>query len=193
MTIRAAVPTDLDRIAQLHAEQIDEGFLTSLGLPFLRRLYGRVLRSEDCFIVVDVDGAEVTGFVAGVSDLGSLYRRFVIRDGLFAAFRSAPRLLRSLPRVVETLRYPQAVAALPSAEILAVAVAARHCGAGIGRSLVRSAVAEFQSRSISTAKVVTTTDNDRALAVYRGAGFVSTACVEMHAGRSSEVLVWTQS
>lgn len=193
MTLRTAVLTDVDQLAQLHAQQIDEGFLTSLGLPFLRRLYGRVLRSDDCFVIVDVREDQVSGFVAGVADLGSLYRRFVIRDGVAAAIGSAPRLVRSLPRVIETMRYPQAVADLPSAEILAVAVASRHWGAGIGRSLVRAAVAEFQSRSIATAKVVTTTDNDRALAMYRAAGFVSTACVEMHAGRSSEVLVWTQS
>lgn len=193
MTIRAALPSDVDKIARLHAGQIDEGFLTSLGLPFLRRLYRRVLESEDCFIVVDVDGGEVTGFAAGVADLGSLYRRFVIRDGLAAGLRSAPRLIRSLPRVVETLRYPQAVATLPNAEILAVAVAGSSWGAGIGRTLVRAAVAEFASRSIVTAKVITTTDNDRALAMYRGAGFVTVAHVEMHAGRVSEALVWTQS
>ena len=192
MTLRAAVAADVDQIARLHAEQIDEGFLTSLGLPFLRRLYARILQSDDCFVVVALDDDAVTGFVAGVADLRALYRRFVLRDGLGAAVRCAPRLLHNLPRVVETLRYPEAVADLPSAEILAVAVSSRQWGTGIGRSLVRAAVDEFRSRSIKAAKVVTTSDNDRALAMYRGAGFISAARVEMHAGRSSEVLVWTQ-
>lgn len=193
MTLRPAVHTDLDLIARLHAQQITEGFLTSLGTPFLRRLYARVLRSDDAFILVDEIDGEVSGFVAGVTHLATLYRRFIIRDGAVAAVRGAPHLFRSLPRVLETLRYPAATSALPAAEILSVAVAAHHGGRGVGTTLVRAAIDEFRHRQIGAAKVVTTADNSRALAMYRACGFVSASDVEVHSGRSSEVLVWTAS
>lgn len=193
MTVRSAASSDLDRIAALHAERIREGFLTSLGIPFLRRLYRRVLRSNDAFLFVDDVDDHVSGFVAGVADLGALYRRFITRDGAAAAVRAAPRLLRTFPRVLETLKYPSTTGALPNAEILAVAVAADCGGRGIGTSLVRAATIEFDRRAVRAAKVVTTTDNDAAIAMYRACGFVSTTGLEVHPGRSSEVLVWTAS
>lgn len=193
MTPRLALPADVDRIAQLHAARINEGFLTSLGVPFLRRLYRRVLRSPDAFIIVEDHEHDVVGFAAGVADLGALYRRFMVHDGPLAALRAAPRLVRAIPRVLETMRYPTTTADLPDAEILALAVAADHAGRGIGRQLVDAATTAFRDRGIDAAKVVTTSDNPAALAMYRACGFVSTVKVEVHAGRESEVLVWTAS
>lgn len=193
MTARPASAADVDRVAQLHAERIDEGFLTSLGVPFLHRLYRRVLRSPDAFIIVEDGDHGIVGFVAGVADLGALYRRFMTHDGALAALRAAPRLVRAIPRVLETMRYPTTTAYLPDAEILAVAVAADHAGRGIGRQLVDAATTAFRTRGIDAAKVVTTSDNPAALAMYRACGFVSSAEVKVHAGRESEVLVWTAS
>ena len=106
---------------------------------------------------------------------------------------AAPRLVRALPRVVETLRYPSATGDLPAAEILAVAVAADATGHGAGRALVQAATVELGHRGTAAAKVVTTADNGPALAMYRHCGFVSAAGVEVHSGRASEVLVWTPS
>ncbi len=197
MTIRPATATDLPFVAELHAQRISEGFLSSLGLPFLRRLYARVLGSPGSFILVNDDHlgtpSLVNGFVAGVEDLGALYRRFVLRDGIAAGIRCAPRLVAAMPRVIETLRYPSTTAALPDPEILAVAVAADAAGRGVGRALVGAATAEFTRRGITSAKVVTTADNAAALAMYRGCGFAASAPLEIHTGRISEVLVWTAS
>jgi ribosomal protein S18 acetylase RimI-like enzyme len=194
-TVRPAVTADLPHVASLHADLIREGFLSSLGAPFLQRLYRRVVRSADGFVLVaatDPDAA-VTGFVAGVGSVGGLYRSFLLRDGVVAGIRAAPTLVRAVPRVVETLRYPAATGDLPDAEILAVAVAERAGGRGVGRTLVRAATTAFVRRGVTTAKVVTTADNAPALAMYRAAGFAPVAGVEVHAGRASEVLVWTAS
>ena len=138
-------------------------------------------------------GSAPTGFVAGVGSVGALYRRFLLRDGVTAGLAAAPRLLRSVPRVVETLRYPSAGDALPDAEILAVAVAEESGGKGVGRTLVGAATGEFARRGTTAAKVVTTADNAPALAMYRACGFAHAAAIEVHAGRASEVLVWTSS
>jgi ribosomal protein S18 acetylase RimI-like enzyme len=195
--IRTAGSADLGAVAALHADRIGEGFLSRLGPAFLRRLYRRVLHSSDGFVLVATDpavsGPRVIGFVAGIGSVGALYRRFVVRDGLVAGTLAAPRLVRSVPRVVETLRYPAATGDLPAAEILAVAVAATAAGAGIGRALVDAATAAFTERGVTTAKVVTTADNGAALAMYRACGFASAVSVQVHVGRASEVLVWTAS
>lgn len=193
MSIRPATDADLPTIARLHAARIAEGFLSSLGPAFLRRLYRRVLRSDGSFVLVATGDDSVQGFVAGVPDVGALYREFMLRDGVVAGTVAAPKLLRALPRVLETLRYPAATGKLPDAEILAVAVDTAWGGRGIGRDLVRGATVEFHARGIDEAKVVTTADNTAALAMYRAAGFAPAAAVEVHAGRASEVLVWTAS
>ena len=195
VSVRPARASDVGAVAGLHADRIGEGFLSSLGPAFLARLYRRVLRSDDGFVLVATDGGAgpVLGFVAGVGSVGALYRRFLIHDGVIAGLRAAPRLVHAVPRVVETLRYPTATGDLPDAEILAVVVATPAAGAGIGRALVRAATDAFTQRGVDTAKVVTTADNDAALAMYRACGFVSAAGVEVHAGRTSEVLVWTAS
>ena len=193
MNIRPATVVDLPRIAALHASRISEGFLSSLGIPFLTRLYRRVLASSDSFVLVADDDATVVGFTAGVADVGLLYRRFLLRDGLVVGVRVAPRLVRSLPRVIETLRYPTVATDLPDAEILAVAVDVGMGGKGIGRALVGAAVERFDQTGIDRVKVVTTRENERALAMYRACGFVSATPIEVHEGRASEVMVWTAS
>ena len=197
MNVRAAAPADLGVVAALHADRIGEGFLSSLGTAFLRRLYRRVLRSTDGFVLVATDpavsGPRVIGFVAGVGSVGALYRRFLVRDGVVAGALAASQLVRAVPRVIETLRYPAATGELPEAEILAVAVASTATGVGIGRALVKAATDSFVERGVTTAKVVTTADNAAAIAMYRACGFVATVGVEVHAGRASEVLVWTAS
>jgi ribosomal protein S18 acetylase RimI-like enzyme len=193
MNIRSATRSDLARVAQLHAERITEGFLPTLGLPFLERLYARVLAGNGFVLVAtdDIPGTAV-GFCAGTPDIGHLYRQFLLRDGFVAGLRAAPRIVRALPRVVETLRYPGADddTDLPSAEILAVAVAGTAAGRGVGSALLDASTSRFTDLGITSAKVVTTPDNEAALALYRRGGFVSAARVAVHSGTTSEVLVW---
>jgi ribosomal protein S18 acetylase RimI-like enzyme len=191
MIIRSAHGSDLEQVAQLHADRISEGFLPTLGIPFLERLYGRVAASDDSFVFAAEDGGRVVGFCAGAADITALYKRFLLRDGFVAGLRAAPRIARSLPRVVETLRYPSSDDDLPRAEILAVAVASDAGGRGIGRDLLTASTQAFLAIGVHAAKVVTTADNEAALALYRGGGFTTAATVVVHGGTQSQVLVWT--
>jgi glycosyltransferase involved in cell wall biosynthesis/ribosomal protein S18 acetylase RimI-like enzyme len=80
---------------------------------------------------------------------------------------------------------------LPEAEILSVAVAATEAGRGLGGRLTRAAVAELVGRGVDEVRVVTADDNADGLRLYRRAGFVPRARVEVHAGVPQQVLVWT--
>lgn len=193
MNVRPGTANDVRRIAELHATRITEGFLPTLGRPFLERLYRRILVSPDAFVLVAAQGEEVVGFAAGALDLGALYKRFVLRDGLIAGLRSAPRILRSTRRVIETLRYPASTEHLPEAEILAVAVDPAAGGRGIGRELVNAAKDELLARGVHSAKVVAGAENEAALRLYRGCGFAPRVRLTVHEGITSEVLVWSSS
>lgn len=189
-TIDAARPADAVALADLHRRRITEGFLPRLGPGFLRRLYRRMIRSADCVVLTARHEGRIVGFAAGATDLGALYRRFLLRDGPVAAMAAAPRLVRHLPQVLETLRYEPAGGGTEAAEVLSVAVAAEAAGRGLGRALVSRLVAELAARGATEVRVVTGASNAAALALYRASGFRPHRRLEVHAGTVSEQLVW---
>jgi ribosomal protein S18 acetylase RimI-like enzyme len=188
---RRARANDARAVAALHAERIADGFLVTLGPRFLGRLYRRMVRSPHAFVVVADDADGLTGFIGVAEDTGRFYRDFMFRDGLAAAASSAPALVRAPRRVWETLRYG-AIADddLPAAEVLAIAVAARAEGRGIGGELLRAALVQLRRDDIDAVRVVTAADNTSALRMYERVGFRPHGRTEVHAGVAQEVLVW---
>jgi len=188
--ISGATRADAPRLAELHAARISEGFLPVLGEGFLMRLYRRIVASDDAFACVAHTRGPAVGFCAVALDVGALYRRFVMRDGIVAGALAAPQLARHARRVVETLRYPSQEGMLPSAEILAVAVDPSVAGRGVGRALVERSQDELKRRRITAAKVVAGSHNTAALALYRACGFEEVTRIHVHQGIESSVLVW---
>jgi ribosomal protein S18 acetylase RimI-like enzyme len=192
-SMRFAATADVRRLADMHARRINEGFLASLGPAFLGRLYRRVVRSPRAFAVVAEERGRIVAFCAAAESVGRLYREFVIRDGIVAGVVSAPRLVRALPHVVETLRYPGTTEKLPDAEILAVVTDVEAAGRGWGSLVLHETLAELERRGCASAKVVAGASNDSALALYRKCGFASTQSISIHDDVRSEVLVWASS
>jgi ribosomal protein S18 acetylase RimI-like enzyme len=191
--VRLAGADDAAAIAALHVARIGEGFLATLGPGFLRRLYARMARTQDAFVVVADDARDVVGFCAVAEDTRRLYRSFIVRDGVPASVAALPSIARAPRRTWETLRYGTRASGeheLPSAEILAVAVAGSHAGQGLGGALVERALEELRARHIGGARVVTGATNEPALRMYRRAGFVPHTQTEVHRGVPQEVLVW---
>jgi ribosomal protein S18 acetylase RimI-like enzyme len=191
--LRHATIDDAWRLADLHARRINEGFLASLGPVFLGRLYRRIVRSPRAFaIVCEVDG-RVVAFCAAAENVGRLYRDFLVRDGLVAGVRSAPRLVKSLPHVVETLRYPATTDTLPDAEILAVVADADVAGRGWASLVLHETLDELQQRGCGSVKVVAGASNAAALRLYERCGFAPQQHISIHDDVESEVLVWASS
>ena len=197
------MPADVVGVADLHATAIDEGFLASLGPRFLRRLYRRVLASRHGFLLVAEEApggrgpGPALGFVAGGLDVRRLYRQFLVHDGIPAALGSAPQLIRSVPRALETLRYgagaghradPAGHDPSAEAELLAVAVADGHRRRGVGAALVEAFVARATDAGSASARVVVGSANAQAIAMYRAAGFEPDHTLELHEGATSVVL-----
>jgi ribosomal protein S18 acetylase RimI-like enzyme len=187
--LRFARLEDASRLADMHAQRIDEGFLASLGPVFLGRLYRRVVRSPRAFAIVAEEGGQVVAFCAAAENVGRLYREFMVRDGLVAVVRSAPRLVRSLPHVLETLRYPASTEQLPDAEILAVVTDAGVAGRGWGSRVVHETLHELARRGCPSVKVVAGASNEAAGRLYEHCGFTRTQQIEVHADVQSQVFV----
>jgi ribosomal protein S18 acetylase RimI-like enzyme len=187
--LRFAALDDAPRLADMHARRIDEGFLASLGPVFLGRLYRRVVRSPRAFAVVAEEQGHVVAFCAAAENVGRFYREFMLRDGLVAGVRSAPRLVRSLPHVLETLRYPSTTDELPDAEILAVVTDADVASKGWGSLVVHETVHELRRRGCESVKVTAGASNEAARRLYERCGFAATQQIEVHADVQSQVFV----
>jgi glycosyltransferase involved in cell wall biosynthesis/ribosomal protein S18 acetylase RimI-like enzyme len=189
-TVELGTEVDVAAAAALHASEITEGFLPTLGPTFLRRLYRRIVRWDGSFLLVIRDDDGVAGMAAATEDVGRLYRAFLVRDGIVAGIAAAPRLMRSWRKVLETLRYPAGERELPRSELLAVAVSPRARGRGIGRQLVLAVTDELTRRGVTNARVVAGTGNAPALRLYSSAGYRPAAQIEVHEGVGSQVLTW---
>ena len=182
----------MEAVAALHATGIAEGFISNLGSRFQVRLYRRVLRSRQSFalVAISTDGL-VCGFVAGSTRLKRLFAQFAVRDALAAAVTSPIALTRSVPKLVETLRYgvrravQDETTADGVAELLAIAVASSARRQGIGSSLVSAFLAEAQRLQARSARVVVGADNQAAVALYKCWGFEPEAEFELHRGTRS--------
>jgi ribosomal protein S18 acetylase RimI-like enzyme len=189
--VRAGRPVDAPSVAALHAEQIGEGFLVTLGPRFLTRLYRRVVLSPHALLVVAESATRLVGFAAAATDTRRFYGDFMRRDALPAALAAAPACLRTPRRVWETFRYGTSDHGdLPTAEVLSIAVAADTAGQGVGSSLLAAAQEELARVGSLEARVVTAVGNEAALAMYHRAGFRQHARTEVHGGVPQEVLVW---
>jgi ribosomal protein S18 acetylase RimI-like enzyme len=159
-SIRLGTQEDAAAASFLHSSRITEGFLPTLGPRFLKRLYRRIALDRDSFLMVAEKDGEILAMASCTSDLGHLYKTFILHDGLIAAAGALLPILRSLPRVFETLRYPsnddsqKLKAALPEAEVLAVAVREELSGLGIGRQIMVAAIAEFSRRGVKVSKLL---------------------------------------
>ena len=191
MIVRLGLEDDAPVAARLHAEQISEGFLSGLGPRFLSLLYRRVARWTGSFLLVAEEDGLVVGHAAATEDVRGLYREFLLRDGLVAGVVAAPQLARRWRSALETLRYPSGHGQLPSAELLAVAVAPECRGRGVGRDLVTAVNEELVRRGVADARVVVAAANSPALALYRSTGFRPAATIQVHADTRSEVLTWS--
>jgi len=188
---RRATRDDVDAIVDLHAGRIADGFLVTLGRPFLRRLYRRMVRSPRAFALVVEDGRNVCGFVAAAEDTGAFYREFLSRDGIAAGVTAIAGIARAPRAVLETMRYGlRGNEDAPAAEIMAIAVGADVERRGLGTLLVVAAVTELRQRGVASARVVTAVGNVAAIRAYELGGFRPHGFDQVHRDVTQQVLVW---
>jgi len=191
VTIRPATLGDAETIASLHAAQIETGFLSTLGVGFLRLVYRALLQSALGMVVVADSGGDVVGFVAGTSDTSAFYREFATQNFLRAFWRLIPAVLRprTWQRLWETLSYGADDHVAP-AELLSMAVAPGARGRGVGSRLVTELLGQGAYLGVDTMRVVVGECNKPAIALYTQAGFVTRKTFQLHAGEQSLEMLW---
>jgi glycosyltransferase involved in cell wall biosynthesis/ribosomal protein S18 acetylase RimI-like enzyme len=197
VVVRPASVGDAAAMARLHAEELPDAFLPTLGHRFLTRLYRALVADPEAVALVaeTVDG--VVGIATGVVSVGGFYWRFARRHGAAAVLVAAPRLVRPsvLRRLLETVRYPatatRPVGPLPDAELLSIVVAPSCRTGGTGRALADDVLRGLAERGAVKVKVVVGAANRGANRFYERVGFRPAGQLSVHQGTPSNV--WIRS
>ncbi|MFC7528301.1 GNAT family N-acetyltransferase [Actinoplanes sp. GCM10030250] len=181
-------------VAHLHATEVAEGFLTSLGEPVLRLLYRHLTTSRlgVLYLAEHVPSGRPLGYICGSPDTSALFREFARRRWAAVIPLLLPRLLNPMRafRLLETLAYPgSADPALPAAEIINFVVVPSLRGRGVATKLYEHLMTWFSERGETAVKVVTGEQQQRAHGFYAKTGAVLHGQTSIHRGTQSRVYV----
>lgn len=183
------------QIAHLHQQEIREGFLSTLSVEFLARLYAAVVRSDKLFLLAAVDGSmdKVVAFICASTDTKSVLKQCIWQSGFRLIVPLLPRLLsgRTLAHLFESMRYASnGDATLPKAEILNFCVDGKSQGKGVGRRLFGSLISEFSRRGVHRIKIVTGESQVSAQLFYEAMQAYRVGTAEVHEGTKSVVFLY---
>ena len=181
------------QVAALHADNIAQGFLSTLGVGFLALLYRAIDEAPGSVLLVESRGGRAVGFIAGTTSLPAVYRRMLRRP--FALARVLLPVMfrpRTLRRIAEILRYGRKggapVGAPADAELLSLAVAPAYrgrAGGGVAEQLYARLVDHFQHAGQAEMRIVVGQSLASAQRFYRRMGAEPVGPVEVHPGEQS--------
>ena len=172
-------------IAELHKKEIKSGFLSSLPLFFLEKLYLAVIKNDFCIIAKE--NGEIVGFTAGTADIKKLYSYFFKKHFFYSALILFPKIF-SLRKIMETLFYPKKIEL--KAELLTIAVKKEFQGRGIAMQMFKFFTSEMRKRRIKKFKVLVGGELSPAIRFYEKSGFKFLKQTEVHKGKKSRIYIY---
>lgn len=181
------------QVARLHVENINQGFLATLGTGFVSLMYQAIDETPASVLLVEERDGRVVGFVAGGCGMGAIYKR-MLRSPFRLGLALLPSLIRPgrVLRILEILRYSRGHSLppnLPEAELLSIAVDASCRGQQIAERLYRRLEEHFRNVGILSFRIIVGEALAPAHRFYLRMGAVSTGRVEVHEGELSTVYV----
>lgn len=184
-------------VAELHIANINQGFLSTLGLGFVSLMYRAIDEGDDSVLLVSRVNGQAVGFVAGATGMRPIYKRMLrYWPQLFWALLPSMFSPRRVWRIIEILRYSRSSggtsgAALPAAELLSIAVAPACRGQHHAENLYQELCGHFLQRGLPAFKIVVGSALAPAHKFYRRMGAQPAAEIEVHQGSASTVYVQT--
>jgi len=184
------------RVAELHIANINQGFLSTLGIGFVSLMYQAIDECDDAVLLVAHVNGQAVGFVAGGAGMGSIYRRMLrYWPRLFLELLPSAFSLSRVRRIFEILRYSRSggVSTLPAAEFLSIAVDPTFRGQGHAQSIYGELCTHFRQRGVPAFKIVVGAALAPAHQFYQRMGASAVEQIAVHQGESSTVYVQTLS
>jgi ribosomal protein S18 acetylase RimI-like enzyme len=193
MNLFLAQKNDAQQIAEIHKQEIDQGFLSKLGLKFLSKLYQAMISSKDSFVVVAKENNKVIGFVSGCINVKRFYKHFLKKYTLSALIILLPKLFSfdTIKKILETLKYSKkGKKDLPETELLVIAVKKEFHGQKIAVKMFDCFVVELKKRGIKTFRVVVGENLSRAIGFYEKVGFKFHSNINIHENNLSRIYIY---
>jgi ribosomal protein S18 acetylase RimI-like enzyme len=182
---------ELSEVSELHRQEMESGFLSTLKGKLLENLYEFISNDPFSFLIIAKDKDKVVGYICGTSKIGGLYKRFIKKKFFKALLSLIPNLfsLKVIPRIVETLLYPtkREISSLPDAEIIAFAVRKEYRGTGLAHKLFDEALVCFKRLNVDSITIVTGLNQVAAQKFYEKKGAEKVGLVEVHRGVKSVI------
>lgn len=176
---------EIEEVAILHKENINTGFLSSLGINFLKLLYSSIQGSNSGLLVVVKNNEKVQGFVSGTINIKNIYLHLIKKKlvrGFILVFTKVLSI-KKINRIMELLLYPvkkDGKDQIPDAELLSMAVNKNSREKGIGKILYNYLIEEFRKKEIYEFKIVVGDNLMGAQKFYDKMGAERVKSIEVH-------------
>lgn len=165
-------------LAYLHMCAFPNFFLTTLGLPFLRRLYAGFMKQSEGICLVSKKADMIIGFAVGTMEPAGFFRGLLREQALGFAMASIPGLLRNpvyaTRKCFGALFYRgETPGGIPDAALLSsLAVSPVTQSKGVGQALVHAFAEEVRRRGGKAIYLTTDeSENEKANRFYAKCGF----------------------
>lgn len=183
------------QVAQLHANCINQGFLSSLGIPFLTLLYEAIDANKASVLLIAQQDDRVVGFVAGAESMKSIYKSLLHRFPrlLLTLLPSmlSPKKMWKILEIMLVNKKSISIPNLPQAELLSIAVSPELRNHGYAQILYQQLVDTFNQRRIDSFKIVVGESLEAAHRFYKKMGAKAVGRIEVHKRQVSVLYLHT--
>ena len=183
--------SDYRTVASLHCDHINQGFLATLGVPFLILLYEAIDKDSESVLLVERVDSSVVGFVTGTRGLGRIYKRLILKPlRLIYSLKSCILSPSKMYKIIEVLLISKGSNIsidLPKQELLSIVVNPAYQGGGHAENLFKALCSHFRAEGASSFSIVVGSDLDRAHAFYMKMGSIPVKEIQVHKGVDSVV------
>ena len=185
--------SDYKTVASLHYDNINQGFLATLGVPFLTLLYEAIDKDSESVLLVERVDQSVVGFVTGTCGLGRIYKQLLLKPlRLSYALKSCLLSPSKIYKILEVLLISKdrnISSDFSKQELLSIVVTSAYQGRGHAENLFNSLCSHFRKEGASCFNIVVGSNLDRAHAFYKKMGAVPVREIQVHKGVDSVVYV----
>ena len=185
----------LKQVASLHKENINKGFLSSLGNEFLGCLYEAISLSEKSILIVYIENNKVKGFISGTYDIKEI-KNILKRKCFLIFFKILSKIILNpsrLKKFIETYKYSSndedTYTFDFNAELLSIAIKKEYRGRGIASLLYNELVKFFREKNIKEFKIIVGAQLKEAQKFYEKMGAKKVAEFELHKGEKSYIYI----
>ena len=181
--------SDYKAVASLHCDHINQGFLATLGVPFLTLLYEAIDKDSESVLLVERVDRSIVGFVTGARGLGPVYKQLLLKPfRLIYSLKSCLLSPSKIFKIIEILLISKdnnISPDLPKQELLSIVVNPAYQGGGHAENLFKALCAYFKAKGVDSFSIVVGSNLDRAHAFYKKMGCIPVQEIQVHKGSNS--------